>query len=68
LVHSLIKQVLKKNQTKAILIDIELTILNTISKIVGSKHLTLKEEIAIFKELEESVELVKNKINLLQIA
>ena len=58
---SLSKQVLKKNSIQNILIESEEKLLKAFSKIAGAKHLTLKEELTIFKNLSDDFNDEKSK-------
>lgn len=60
LVVSLSKQVLKKSNTKSILSLLEEKILKALYKIAIAKHLTMKEELTIFQDIEKEIGLSKN--------
>jgi tetratricopeptide (TPR) repeat protein len=59
LVHALATQILKKNKSYKILLPVEETIVNTVLKITGLKHSTLKDETDELKLLSEAVRLAK---------
>ncbi len=63
LVLSLSKQLLKKNAIQKILIESEEKLLKAFSKIAGDKYLTLKDELAVFKNLSEDFNYEKSKLN-----
>lgn len=56
LVTSIAKQILRKNNTKNVLLPIEEKVLNALIKIAGLKYLNIKNETDILNELLDSIE------------
>lgn len=56
LVTSLAKQIIKKSAISDVLISLEVKLIEMIQKIVSSKHITMKEEMAFFNQMMDEID------------